>query len=96
MQVDQEIQICIKRYAWLPRIINDWREGRLVKAYICSRLNEVYVNARYRILPGKSLAGERPRSLFLTRSNGSEIVYKMTECSDKNGYELHTFSRTDF
>jgi hypothetical protein len=47
------------------------------------------------ILPDKSLAGERPRSLFLTLSNGSEVVYKMTECSHKNGYELLTFSRTD-
>jgi hypothetical protein len=96
MQVDQEIQICIKRYAWLPRIINDWREEKLVKAYICSRLNDAYVNARYRILPGKSLSGERPRSLFITLTDGSEIVYKMTECSVKHGYELLTFSRTEY
>ena len=96
MQVDQEIQICIKRYAWLPRIFNDWREGQIVKAYICSRVNEKYLNAWYKILPGKSLAGERPRSLFLSLSNGSEVVYKMTKCSHKNGYELLTFSRTDY
>ena len=96
MQVDQEIQICIKRYSWLPRIFNDWCEGKIVKTYICSRISEGYVSAWYKILPGKSLAGERPRSLFLTLSNGSEVVYKMTECSHKKGYELLTFSRTDY
>ena len=93
---DEEIYVRVKRFAWLPRFINDWREGKIVKDYICSRINEEYVNAWYKILPGKSLAGERPRSLFLTLSNGSEVVYKMTECSHKNGYELLTFSRTDF
>ena len=95
MQYDQEIHVRIKRYAWLPRFINDWREDKIVKEYICSRINEEYVNAWYKILPGRSLAGEHPRSLFLTLSNGSEVVYKMTECSHKNGYELLTFSRTD-
>ncbi len=93
---DKEIHVQVKRYSGLPRIFNDWREGKIVKAYICSRVNEEYVNAWYKILPGKSLAGERPRSLFLTLSNGSEVVYKMTECSHKNGYELLTFSRTDY
>ena len=92
---DTEIHVRVKRYAGLPRIFNDLREGRIVKVYICSRVNEKYVNAWYTILPGKSLAGERPRSLFLTLSNGSEVVYKMTECSHKNGYELLTFSRID-
>ena len=92
---DKKIHIRIKQYAWMPRIINDWREGRLVKAYICSRVNEKFVSAWYKILPNKSLAGERPRSLFLTLLNGSEVVYKMTECSHKKGYELLTFSRTD-
>lgn len=88
---DTEIHLRVKRYAWLPRIFNDWREGKIVKTYICLRVNEKYVNALYKILPGKSLAGERPRSLFLTMSDGSEVVYKMTECSHKNGYELLTF-----
>lgn len=92
---DEEIHVQVKRYSWLPCIINDWREGKIVKEYICSRINEEYVNAWYKILPGRSLAGEHPRSLFLTLSNGSEVVYKMTECSHKNGYELLTFSRTD-
>ena len=95
MQYDQEIHVRIKRYAWLPRLINDWREGKIVKDYICSRIHDEYVNAWYKILPGKSLSGERPRSLFLTLSNGCEVVYKMTECSHRNGYELLTFSRTD-
>ena len=92
---DTEIHIKFRRYSCLPRFINDWREGKIVKTYICSRVNEKYVNAWYKILPGKNLAGERPRTLFLTLSNGSEVVYKMTECSHKNGYELLTFSRTD-
>ena len=93
---DKEIHIRVKRHTWLPRFINDWRESKIVKKYICSRINEEYVNAYYRILTGDSLAGERPRSLFLTLPNGSEVVYKMTECSHKNGYELLTFSRTDY
>ena len=92
---DKEIHIRVKRYAWLPRFLNNWLEGNVVKAYIRSRVHESYVNTYYRILPGKSLAGERPHSLFLTLSNGSEVVYKMTECSHKNGYELLTFSKTD-
>ena len=91
---DKEIHVRIKRYVWLPRFINDWREGKIVKDYICSRINEEYVNAWYKILPGKSLAGERSRSLFITLTGGMEITYKMTECSHKNGYELLTFSRT--
>ena len=93
---DEEIHVQVKRYSWLPCIINDWREGKIVKDYICSRINEEYVNAWYKILPGKSLAGERSRSLFITLTGGMEITYKMTECSHKNGYELMTFSRTDF
>lgn len=88
---DKEIHIKFRRCSCLPRLINDWREGKIVKTYICSRVNEKYVNAWYKILPGKSLAGERPRSLFLTLLNGSEVVYKMTECSHKNGYEYLTF-----
>ena len=91
---DEEIHVQVKRYSWLPRFINDCREGKIVKDYICSRINEEYVNACYKILPGRSLAGERSRSLFFTLPNGSEVVYKMTECSHKNGYELLTFSRT--
>ena len=93
---DKEIHIKFRRCSCLPRLINDWREGKIVKAYICSRINEEYVNAWYKILPGKSLAGERSRSLFITLTGGMEITYKMTECSHKNGYELLTFSRTDY
>ena len=93
---DEEIHVRIKRYVWLPRFINDWRQGKIVKDYICSRINEEYVNAWYKILPGKSLAGERSRSLFITLTGGMEITYKMTECSHKNGYEFLTFSRTDY
>ena len=91
MENDKEIHIKFRHYSCLPHFINDWREGRLVRAYICSRTNVAYVNAWYKILPGKSLAGERPRSLFLTLSNGSEVVYKMTGCSEMNGYEYLTF-----
>lgn len=92
---DTEIHIKFRRCSCLPRFINDWREGKIVKEYICSRINEEYVNAWYKILPGRSLAGERSRSLFITLTGGMEITYKMTECSNKNGYELLTFSRTD-
>lgn len=73
---DEEIHVRVKRFACLPRLINDWREGKIVKKYICSRINEEYVNAYYRILTGDSLAGERTRSLFLTLSNSSEVAYK--------------------
>ena len=93
---DEEINVQVKRYSWLPCIINDCRESKIVKDYICSRINEEYVNAWYKILPGRSLAGERSRSLFITLTGGMEITYKMTECSHKNGYEFLTFSRTDY
>ena len=92
---DKEIHIKFRCCSCLPRFINDWREGKIVQDYISSRINEEYVNAWYKILPGKSLAGERSRSLFITLTGGMEITYKMTECSHKNGYELLTFSRTD-
>ena len=92
---DKVIHIKFRRCSCLPRLINDWREGKIVKDYICSRINEEYVNAWYKILPGRSLAGERSRSLFITLTGGMEITYKMMECSHKNGYELLTFSRTD-
>ena len=81
---DEEIHVQVKRFSWLPCIIN-----------VCSRINEKYVNAYYKVLFDKRITGERSRSLFFTLPNGSEVVYKMTECSHKNGYELLTFSRTD-
>ena len=75
---DKELHVRVKRNPWLPRFINDWREGEIVKSYICSRYNGVWVNRWYRILPGKSLSGERPRSLFLWDPEESQIIYKMT------------------
>lgn len=42
---DKEIHIKFRRCSCLPRLINDWREGKIVKDYICSRINEEYVNA---------------------------------------------------
>lgn len=95
MEDDHEIHIYVKRYSWFPRFINDWREGNIVKAYIRSRVHESYVNAYYRILPGKSLAGERPRSLFLWDGDGGEMVYKMTACNYVDGYEQMTFERME-
>lgn len=85
----------VKRFKWLPRFVNDYREGKVVKSYFKVYLGNDYVNAYYRILPGKSLAGERPRSLFITLENGSETVYKMTACNDKDGYEQMTFSKME-
>ena len=41
---DTEIHVRVKRYVWLPRFINDWREGEIVKSYICSRYNDEWVN----------------------------------------------------
>lgn len=90
---DKEIHIRVRRYAWLPSFINDWRESKIVKSYTCSRINKEYVNAYYHILPGYSLAGERPRSLFITLKVGSEVVYKMSACNDKNRFEEMTFQR---
>ena len=81
---DKEIHVQVKRYSGLPRIFNDWREGKIVKDYIYSRINEEYVNAWYKILPGKSLAGERPRSLFIMKKDGSEVVYRMTAAQGKD------------
>jgi len=81
---DKEIHVQVKRYSGLPRIFNDWREGKIVKDYIYSRINEEYVNAWYRILPGDSLAGERPRSLFIMKKDGSEVVYRMTAAQGKD------------
>ncbi len=92
---DEEIHVRVNRYVWLPRFINDWREGEIVKSYICSRFNGVWVNRWYRTLPGKSLAGERPRSLFLWDPEESQIIYKMTGCH-KNKHVLEmTFLKMD-
>jgi hypothetical protein len=41
-------------------------------------------NAWYRILPGDSLAGERPRSLFIMKKDGCEAVYRMTAAQGKD------------
>ena len=49
MENDKEIHMKFRRYSCLPHFINDWREGRLVRAYICSRTNVAYVNAWYKI-----------------------------------------------
>lgn len=92
---DNEIHLRLKRYKWMPRFINDLREGRIVKSYICSRLNDEYVNTNYRILLSKSLGGERPRSLFITSENGNEVVYKMTACNYQDGCEQMTFSKME-
>lgn len=93
MDDDKVINLRIKRYAWLPRFINNWREGKTVKSYISSRYNGEWVNRWYRILPGDSLAGERPRSLFITLKDGNEVVYKMVACNDNKGYEEMTFMK---
>ena len=84
MENDKEIHIQFKRYSWLTRLINDWREGKVIRSYICSRFNCGYVNAWYRILPGDSLAGERPRSLFIMKKDGGEAVYRMTAAQGKD------------
>ena len=93
---DEIIHLSVRRYSWLPRFVNDIHEAKIVKSYICSRLNDSFENAHYRILPGIALHGDIPRLLSIRLTNGIEITYKMTECSHKNGYELLTLSRTDY
>ena len=92
---DEEIHVRVNRYVWLPRFINDWREGEIVKSYICSRYNGVWVNRWYRILPGKSLAGEHHRSLFLWDPEENQIIYKMTACHTDNNVQEMTFLKTE-
>ena len=53
--------------------------------------NGEWVNRLYRILPGKSLAGERPRSLFLWDPEENQIIYKMTACHTDNNVQEMTF-----
>lgn len=91
MEDDSEVNVCFKRYAWLPRFINDIREGKAVRDYILARFNGEAIGAYYRILSGDSLAGERPRSLFVTTKDGDAMVYKMTACKFSKGRELITF-----
>lgn len=93
LENDNEIHVFVKCHVWLPRFANDWREVRIVKSYLCSRINDEYVNTYYKILPGNSLAGGRPRSLLITLKNGCEVVYKMTACNYKDGYRQMTFSK---
>lgn len=93
---DEKIHLRVRRYSWLPRFVNEIHETKLVKSYICSRLNSSFENAHYSILPGKALSGERQRLLSIKLTDGMEIAYKMTEFTHKNGYELLTFSRTDY
>lgn len=88
---DRVVRVGFIRYAFLPRWVNDLRESRTVKKYISVRINKTYINARYRILMGRSLAGERPRSLFFTLNDGSELVYKMTGHCNVGKMEAMTF-----
>lgn len=50
---DKVIHIRVKRYVCFSKFINNWREGKIVKNYFCSRINEEYVNAWYKIYPVK-------------------------------------------
>lgn len=95
MEYNREYQIRVKRFKWLPRIINDYREGKTVKSFFKAHWGNVYINAWYRILPCKTLAGEWSRSLFLWDGDGDEVVYKMTVCNCKDGYEQMTFSKME-
>ena len=46
---DKEIHVRIKRYVWFSHFINDWREGKIVKDYICSRINERHTSETKRL-----------------------------------------------
>lgn len=90
---EEIIEVRFKRYRWLPRLMNDFREGLAVKACFKSRLPAGYTHLYYRILQGRSLAGERPRSLFVTLNDGREMVYKLTSCKKEKHQEFLTFER---
>lgn len=95
MEDNRKYKIQVKRFKWLPRLINDYREGKNVKSFFKAHLGNEYINAWYRILPVKALASERPRSLFLCDGDGAEVVYKMTACNYKDGYKQMTFERME-
>lgn len=46
---DNEIHVCIKRYPWLPRFVNNMIESKIVMNYICSRINNNVNAAKYKI-----------------------------------------------
>lgn len=92
---DKEIHVCIKRHNWLPGFINDWREGKVVKSFITSRFNHDALNIWYQILPGRTLAGERSRSLFIWDGDGGEVAYKMTACKNDGNTEYMTFEKNE-
>lgn len=92
---DQIIAISFKRSKFLPRFIDDLREEKTVKACVHAQYKGQIVDEWYRILPGDSLAGERPRSLFISTTDGHEVVYKMVRCETVNGLQRMTFQRMD-
>lgn len=95
VESDNEMYIRIKRPKWLPRFINDFREGKVVKSFITSRFNCDALNSWYQIMPGKSLAGERSRSLFIWDGDGGEIIYKMVACKNVGNTEYLTFGKSE-
>lgn len=95
MEDDQNIHFCFKRSKLLPRFINDCREGRIVKGYICARNNGDIVNAWYRRLKSNKLKGAHSRSLFITKPDGSEVVYKMVGYKKEKGHLLMNFQKMD-
>ena len=95
LEDDQNLEISFKRSKFLPRFIDDLREERTVKAYFRARFNGEIINIWYRILPGDSLAGERPRSLFITTTGGHEVVYKMVRSETVNGCQRMIFQKME-
>lgn len=92
---DREIHIRVKRYVWLPRFINDWREKNFASSYICSRFNGEGLNKYYMILPGEDISGGRMRILYLWDGDGGEVVYKMTACKNYGSTEYMTFEKNE-
>lgn len=93
LEEDKEFHLRVKRHSWLPGLLNDKIEKHIIKDYISIRYKGEVRNVEYSISPSKDIAGERPHSLFITLKNGNEVVYKMTACNDKNGYEQMTFTK---
>lgn len=90
---DSVVHIRFKRYGWLPRFINDWREGKVVKSYIGKRFNRDWPNKWYRIKPVRDITGERQRSLYIWLDYDKGVTYKMVECKTVNGVEEMAFKK---
>lgn len=92
---DRKVHLRIKRHSWLPRFVNDRCEKIIARSYLCARFKGEGLNKYYRILPGKDIADERMRILYLWDGDGGEVVYKMTACKNDGSTEYMTFEKSE-